>query len=458
MDHRRRVPSKMGTKEGLMPTYGSLFSGIDGLGLGLDRAGWDCKWQVEIEPQCREVLKRHWPDVPKFNDIMEVGSEQLEQVDCIIGGFPCTDISVAGCRTGLAGERSGLFYEFMRILDELTPTWVLIENVQGLLSSSGCTPRCEGGCIPRHGGDMGAVIGALAERGYGLAWRLLDAQYAGVAQRRKRVFLVANSRDWTAPAQVLFEPESLQGDPPARPAEESHAATSPEGSAGKDHLDVRARDDGLIIPPISGTLGGGSGNRGWCDDLDRAGAFIGYDDPQQALIPVGYPETARCLSAPGHGPRYDFESETLVYMISGASDPIVSEDLAQPLMAARNGDVTCINQVFRKSRHIKSDDDFETWVDDDIANTLNTWEYSAVRSTHAVIENGDEEFVGLVRRLTPLECERLMGFDDEWTKWDSNGKQIADSPRYKMLGNSVAVPCAEWIAKRMMSVHNAVNT
>ena len=158
-------------------TYGSLFSGIGGIDLGLDRSGWECKWQCEIEPFCVKVLDKHWPQVKKYHDIREVKPSELEPVDLICGGFPCQDLSVAGRRAGLAGKRSGLFYEFMRIADECAPTWVLIENVPGLLSSNG-------------GRDMGAVLGTLGELGYGWAYRVLDAQYLGVAQRRRRVFIV----------------------------------------------------------------------------------------------------------------------------------------------------------------------------------------------------------------------------------------------------------------------------
>src|SRR5690625_1118978 len=118
-------------------TFGSLFAGIGGFDLGLEQSGMDCKWQVEIEPFPRRVLERHWPGLHRPEDVRDVGGNNLESVDLICGGFPCQDLSVAGRRAGLAGERSGLFFEFMRIVDELAPCWVLIENVPGLLSSAG---------------------------------------------------------------------------------------------------------------------------------------------------------------------------------------------------------------------------------------------------------------------------------------------------------------------------------
>ena len=181
-------------------TYGSLFSGVGGFDLGLDAVGMRCAWQVEKDHQARSVLRYRWADVPKFEDVKDVGKHDLRPVQLICGGFPCQDLSVAGRRAGLAGERSGLFHEFMRIVDELAPRWVLIENVPGLLSSNG-------------GRDMGTVVGTLAELGYGWAYRVLDAQNFGVPQRRRRVFIVGHSGG-VCPPEILFEPESVRGNPP----------------------------------------------------------------------------------------------------------------------------------------------------------------------------------------------------------------------------------------------------
>lgn len=186
-------------------TFGSLFAGIGGFDLGLERADMECMWQVEIEDFPRRVLEAHWPGLYRPLDVCDVGGETLEPVGLICGGFPCQDLSVAGKRAGLAGERSGLFYEFARIIDELAPRWVLIENVPGLLSSNG-------------GRDMGAVLGTLAEFGYGYAYRVLDAQYFGVAQQRRRVFIVGCLGDAASAAKVLFEPESCAGGAPQNKA------------------------------------------------------------------------------------------------------------------------------------------------------------------------------------------------------------------------------------------------
>ena len=191
-----------------MPTFGSLFSGVGGMDLGLEWAGWECRWQVEIDDWRRQVLTRHWPEVPKWKDVRDVphapfASESVERerrqiaVDLICGGFPCQDLSVAGQRRGLAGDRSGLFFEFARIAGELKPHWLLIENVPGLLSSN-------------QGLDFAIVLDTLDECGYGVSWRILNSQFFGVPQRRRRVFIVGHLGA-PCPPEILFESEGGGG-------------------------------------------------------------------------------------------------------------------------------------------------------------------------------------------------------------------------------------------------------
>ena len=176
-------------------TFGSLFSGIGGFDLGFENAGMKCLWQCEIDTAARSVLTRRF-GVPIYDDVRSVGTG-TPTVDLVCGGFPCQDVSVAGKRAGLAGKRSGLWFEFHRILAELRPRWVVVENVPGLLSSNG-------------GRDFAVILRGLVELGYGVAWRILDAQYFGVAQRRRRVFVVGSLGSGRA-AEILFERESLSG-------------------------------------------------------------------------------------------------------------------------------------------------------------------------------------------------------------------------------------------------------
>src|SRR5262245_16093118 len=152
----------------------SLFSGIGGFDLGFDLAGLVTDAFVEIDKTCQAVLSTHFPHVQVIEDVRDCDGKWFAGIDVICGGFPCQDLSVAGKRAGLAGERSGLWHEFARIVGEAGPQWVVVENVPGLLSSN-------------RGRDMGAVVGSLVDMGYGVAWRVLDAQGFGVPQRRRRV-------------------------------------------------------------------------------------------------------------------------------------------------------------------------------------------------------------------------------------------------------------------------------
>jgi DNA (cytosine-5)-methyltransferase 1 len=160
-----------------LPTYGSLFSGIGGIDLGLDRAGWTCKWQVEIDEKCRRVLEKHWPGVPRHGDIRSVGSHNLGPVDLVAGGFPCQPVSVAGKRQG-ADDARWLWPEFARVVGELGPRYVLVENVPGLLSQSD---------------EFGQVLADLAELGFDAEWVSVPAAAVGAPHLRFRVFLVAHT-------------------------------------------------------------------------------------------------------------------------------------------------------------------------------------------------------------------------------------------------------------------------
>ncbi len=157
-------------------TFGSLFAGIGGMDLGLERAGMKCAWQVEINPYAQRVLAKHWPDVPKFDDVRQVGMAQLGYVDLIAGGFPCQDISNAGKQAGIDGERSGLWSEFARIIREVRPRFVLVENVAALL-----------------GRGLGRVLGDLAASGFDAEWDCIPASALGAPHRRDRLFIFAHA-------------------------------------------------------------------------------------------------------------------------------------------------------------------------------------------------------------------------------------------------------------------------
>lgn len=191
---------------------GSLFAGIGGFDLGFARAGFEVAWSVEINPNSQQVLRKQFPNAKIYGDITQVQVEDLEKVDIVCGGFPCQDLSFAGKRKGLAGERSGLFYEAMRLIRGINPRIVILENVPGLLASN-------------QGRDFAIVLSEM-DKGWDckeVAWRVLDSRFFGVAQRRKRVFIVASSRIGSA-EQILALSESVSGD--SKPSKEKKKNTT----------------------------------------------------------------------------------------------------------------------------------------------------------------------------------------------------------------------------------------
>ncbi|MCR4340346.1 MAG: DNA cytosine methyltransferase [Gemmatimonadaceae bacterium] len=367
----------------------SLFSGVGGFEQGFERAGIETVLQAEKDPWCLEVLARHWPQTERVSDVGCVShaavelQEQLRpgsrsrDVDLVYGGFPCQDISVAGGRAGLRGERSGLWFEFARVLEELRPRWCVIENVAGLLSS-GSPP----------GADLGLILDTLVKLGYGVAWRTLDAQYAGVPQRRRRVFIVGGPGDGTCAAAVLAVGEGGGGHPAASGTPREELAYSLAASArGTGDGHGNAWNSTYIANPLGSHAEGGQRN-----DLDNDTYVV---------------TSAVTASAGHHGhssPRGD------------GSDNLVMTDVAYAL-AARNAKGVSL---------LDSQDNF-------------------------VVNAG-------VRRLTPRECERLMGWPEDHTRWTVGGREIADSHRYRMVGNGVVAPVAEWIGHRLMRVEGLLTT
>jgi DNA (cytosine-5)-methyltransferase 1 len=210
-----------------MLTGVSLFAGVGGFDLAMQRKGVKVVASVEIDNKCNEVLAKHFPEAKQFTDVTTVKGEDLinagfnPRTGIITGGFPCQDLSVAGKRAGLAGERSGLFWEIARLVEETQTEYFIIENVPGLLTSN-------------KGRDFGVVVGTMADLGYSLGWRVLDAQHFGVPQRRRRVFIVGRrTTDGTSIAEVLFKSDSLRGDHTQSQPQRQDSATSTTRSFGQ---------------------------------------------------------------------------------------------------------------------------------------------------------------------------------------------------------------------------------
>lgn len=220
--------------------FGSLFAGIGGFDLGLERAGMTCAWQVENDPYARRVLAKHWPDVTRYGDIREVNWNEVEPVDLICGGFPCQDISNAGKKVGISGERSGLWLEYARCIRELRPRYILVENVAALLARG-----------------MGDVLGALAALGYNAEWHCVQAAAAGAPHLRDRVWIFGYADSDSQSARPV-NAEARRMPPP--PSADTHRA-------GTSHARAHERVGRLRIPPDAHLPGGdvdlGSGGHHW---------------------------------------------------------------------------------------------------------------------------------------------------------------------------------------------------
>lgn len=238
--------------------FGSLFSGIGGMDLGLERAGMECAWQVEIDPFCRKVLTKHWPNVPKYNDVREAGKHNLEPVDLIAGGFPCQDISFAGNGAGITGARSGLWSEFHRIICELRPRLVLVENVAALLLRG-----------------MGTVLSDLSASGYDAEWSTVSACSMGAAHMRRRLFILAyphsvngRPRVWDTDARPFWPLQEVPGFESTRTGWRMRLANPSELYGGADGISFGLeRNRGIgnaVVPQVAEWIGRqilGSGDR-----------------------------------------------------------------------------------------------------------------------------------------------------------------------------------------------------
>jgi DNA (cytosine-5)-methyltransferase 1 len=367
-------------------SFGSLFSGIGGFDLGFERAGLRCAWQCEIDPKAREVLRRHF-NVEIFDDVKTIGKD-AGAVDVICGGFPCQDVSIAGNRLGFAGERSGLWFEFARVIEELAPGWVVIENVPGLLSSNG-------------GRDFTSVIQRLAQLGYGVAWRILDAQYFGVPQRRRRVFIVGSLGNGRA-TKVLFEPESLSRNTTPRKQTGKEVAFTLRASASSSGANGDGAITSTLVPVAYDARGNGNGRTVNTLTGDHAGGVSDYTpivmDPKKKRPSTFYD---------GRGDQFGDVSPALTVGMTAGFGPVVMAH------GQANAEITEDGSPALTANH-----------------------------EAPILFNGSE-WRG-VRRLTPVECARLQGFPDDWNSWLSN------AARYKQYGNAVEVPVAEWIARRIV--------
>jgi DNA (cytosine-5)-methyltransferase 1 len=378
----------------------SVCSGIEAASVAWKPLGWSPVAFAEIEAFPSAVLRHHHPETPNWGDMTKFAEWPDATIDLLVGGTPCQSFSVAGLRKGLADPRGNLALTFLAIAAKYAPRWILWENVSGVLSSE-------------QGRDFGAFLGGLGQCGYGWAYRVLDAQHFGIPQRRRRVFVVGHLGDWRRAAAVLFERHSLQGNPPPR------------------------REKG---PSVAALTANGVGTCGADDNQGQAGH----------LIPQGYGgETAPTLNA-AFGSKLGLDNQ---HIDSGAG-------LFIAFTAKDYGaDASDISPTLRSGSHSGSHANggvmpavaFDTTQITSAANYSNP---KPGDPCHPLAAGAHPPAIAgsAVRRLTPRECERLQGFPDDYTLVPYRGKPAADGPRYKALGNSMAVPVMRWIGERIAIV------
>jgi DNA (cytosine-5)-methyltransferase 1 len=384
--------------------YGSVCSGIEAASVAWDSLGWEPVWFSEIEPFPSEVLKHRFTEVPNLGDMTKLTQNPIfneEPIDILVGGTPCQSFSIAGLRKGLADPRGNLMLTFLSIADKKKPKWIIWENVPGVLSSN-------------RGRDFGTFLRALGDIGYGWSYRVLDAKYFGVAQRRRRVFVVGYFGNWRPAAAVLFESESLSGYSEQGRTKREETSTDAEGGireAGKSWW-----DGGQTAATLTKQNAGGNQRM---PDKDNFGAVIEQKDVSCAGGNLSPCVTSKWKTGYG-GPSGSNETGNMVY-----------EQVTQPIA------VDAYNQTINEK-------------------TTQTIGSSASDINHI----GGVLQTMAIRRLTPKECERLQGFPDDWTKIPYRNKpadQCPDGPRYKACGNSMAVPVMRWIGQRISMVSDLIH-
>lgn len=408
--------------------YASFFSGIEAASVAWHSLGWEPVFFSEIEPFPNKVLAHHYPTVPNLGDITKIKNPlQHGAVELMVGGSPCQSFSVAGLRKGLADPRGNLALEYLRMADTIQPRWIVWENVPGVLSSNG-------------GRDFGAFLGALAELGYGFAYRVLDAQFFGVPQRRRRVFVVAHSGgNWLRAAAVLFESESVRRDfTPGGKARKEVAPTLSARTKGGGGLGTDFELDGGLIQEYT-LLGGIDNENNGHEASEPTGPLL-----KGSASGGGRPLPAVVMMATGQG-NAEITSGLRPTLSCNHEAPIIAFDTTQitsPTNGSNPQPGDACHPLCAKA-HVPAI--AFTTVSDCL-----TAAYGTKWNGNASAENGSLFALDaqIIRRITPMEAERLQGFPDNYT----NIQNAKDTPRYRALGNSMAVPVMRWIGERIQKV------
>ncbi|MBX9725732.1 MAG: DNA (cytosine-5-)-methyltransferase [Rickettsiales bacterium] len=485
--------------------YLSVCSGIEAATVAWHPLGFEAAGFSEIDPFARAMLSDHYPDVPLHGDFTTLMENDYGAIDLLVGGTPCQSFSIAGLRKGFTDDRGNLALGFIRLAQSAKPRWVVWENVPGVLSIDG-------------GRTFGTFLGALAECGYGFAYRILDAQYFGVPQRRRRVFVIGYLGDWRPAAAVLFERESLQRDiTPSRQTQQEVAGTfKSRASSGGWGADVDLASSGYMRP-VAGTLGARTCLSRGAQDADCGhliartlmGASAKHDAELETYVvdKQQWPADVACTLNAQYGDKMGLEDQ---HALAGAplfvparaynvtycdangrrkdrpnggmyvSETDQSKTVTaggdrstyiafEPGSIARNAGPRHLTETCSTLRADMGDNQPAILYPLDLRNALRDPDKmdDVNRQGCGIGENGAPSPTlsaaytpGVispmaVRRLTPRECERLQGFPDDYTLIPYRGKPAADGPRYKALGNSMAVPVMRWLGQRIQQVNNS---
>lgn len=442
--------------------YGSVCSGIEAASKAWEPLGWKPAWFSEIEPFPSAVLAHHWPEVTNLGDMTKIADAvragEVEAPDVLVGGTPCQAFSIAGLREGLSDDRGQLTLSYVELANAIDakrrergePEAIIVwENVPGVLSSKDNAFGCFLAGLAGESSELQPAGGKWTHAGCVsgpervIAWRVLDAQFFGVAQRRRRVFVVASARKGFDPAAVLFELDSVRRDSaPRRETQKAVAALTARGVGTCGADDNQAQAGHLIAECANGDVSHtlkGEGFDGSEDGTGRGVPVVAFGGGNTS----GNIDVAACLTAKGQ--RIDFEVETFV--VYGTQDPDTNRELAHTLGRNNGQENAIVTEPFTLAIRGRSEGSTVEVRNDGTANALLT-------------PNGGRAGMGVgaigwgmqVRRLTPIECERLQGFPDNHTLIGWRGKdadECPDGPRYKAIGNSMAVPVMRWIGERI---------
>ena len=435
--------------------------------------GWTPVGFSEIEPFPCAILKHRFPNIPNYGSLTEYKQWPLEPgaIDLLVGGTPCQSFSVAGLRKGLDDPRGNLALVFLGLADKLKPRWIVWENVPGVLSSNG-------------GRDLGSFLGALVQLGYGFAYRVLDAQHFGVPQRRRRIILVACLGDWRAPAEVLLEPDCVRRDIKKGRAKGQGTASDAEGGVGADHqliggIDYEHNPHGpndVTGPLLKGSPTGGghplpaiayrkskrasstTDDESWVP-ADASNTLNNFD--------LGDTRTTHAVVGPFAWTQNQREEVRILGDKTGAlalpgthQSNYIAEHIAHCADVAPT--VTSSGPPYSRTgnERVEAEALAVTFQPGNLRRDAGA-DPSTTTTTTLKASAGDQmphiATAMAVRRLTPVECERLQGFPDNWSRISWKGKpedQCPDGPRYKACGNSMAVPVMRWIGERISAVNS----